>query len=93
MRKRDLLHLHSLLSLVRRWLAERGEEPAGAYDAYEALDVSPTGLDRRKREHERAVQALLDGIETTIESTDGSALDDWEPTDDTSHRSRWNTHR
>lgn len=75
MRKRDLVYLHALLSLVRRWLAERSEEPDGAYDAYEALDVTPTGLDRRKDEHERAVDALLDGIERTIAAADAVDAD------------------
>lgn len=87
MRKRDLVHLHALFSLVRRWLAERNEEPPGAYDAYERLDLAPTGLDRRKREHREAVHALLDGIEATIASADAHddpGLDDWDPTGDAS---------
>lgn len=96
MRKRDLVHLHTLLSLVRRWLAERGEEPPGAYDAYERLDLAPTGLDRRKREHREAVHALLDGIEATVASTDARdddpVLDDWDPTGDAS-RSTQNARR
>lgn len=90
MRKRDLVYLHALLSLVRRWLAERSEEPDGAYDAYDALDVTPTGLDRRKDEHEQAVDALLDGIEATIAAADAvDAPSDEEP----AGWSAWNANR
>lgn len=94
MRKRDLVYLHSLLSLVRERIAEWEDEPEGAYDAYESLGVSPSGINRQKDEHERAIRALLDGIEATIQQGGLSALDDWEPTGETSsHESTSNLRR
>jgi hypothetical protein len=66
MRKHDLVHLHTLLACCRRFVADREPEQPGAYDAYEALGVSPTGLTRQKDAHEKAVFALLDGLEATV---------------------------
>ncbi|MFB6172817.1 MAG: UPF0058 family protein [Haloarculaceae archaeon] len=89
MRKRDLVHLHALLALVRDRLAERGDPPDGAYDAYEALEVPPTGINHRKSEHERAVAALLDGIEATIAARERTAG----PPSDASRESQSNVGR
>jgi hypothetical protein len=66
MRKHDLVHLHTLLACCRRFVADREAEPPGAYDAYEALGISPTDLTSQKDAHERAVFALLDGLEATV---------------------------
>lgn len=71
MRKHDLVHLHTLLALCRRDIAERDGEPRDAYDAYESLGVAPTGLTRRKSDHEAAVFALLDGLEATVRDAGG----------------------
>lgn len=79
MRKHDLVHLHTLLALCRRDVTKRETGPPGAYDAYETLGVSPTGLTRQKGDHEAAVSALLDGLEATVRVAEAEATEPLEP--------------
>ena len=71
MRKQELLHVHQLLSLVRRNLETEESVPPDAFTAYDALGVAPNGCNRNKRDHEVAIHRLLTGIETVIEARTG----------------------
>lgn len=66
MRKHELVFLHSLLAVVREWLAERGEVPEGAFEAYDASSVPAAAINRRKADHEEAIWLLLGGILVAI---------------------------
>lgn len=68
MRKQELLHVHQLLSAVRRTLETEESVPPAAFAAYDALGVGPNACNRNKRDHEVAIRRLLAGIETAIEA-------------------------
>jgi hypothetical protein len=68
MKKDELVHLHTLLALVRGEYERRGVAPPGAFDAYDDLGVSPMAVYGSKSEHERAVEALA--CELAAVSTD-----------------------
>ena len=68
MRKKELLHVHALLSNVASDLRERGELSADGLERYSSLGVSPMSLRRPKSDHEEAVLTLG---ETISEATDG----------------------
>lgn len=70
MRKDELVHLHSLLAVLRAEYERRGVAPPSAFAAYEDLDVSPLAVYGSKEEHERAVQALASALAA---ATDGSS--------------------
>lgn len=64
MRKDELLYLHHLLALLRQEYERREVVPNGAFASYDALGVSPMAVYASKRQHERAVKALADGLAT-----------------------------
>lgn len=73
MRKRESLYLHALLALVRREFEYDHDLSAGAFDAYDELDVCPTDIHRSKDAHERAVSALAPRLrDLAEEATDES---------------------
>lgn len=57
MRKVELIYLHALLARVHDHLAERRDVPE-TFEAYEAIDVGPYQIQRRKGEHEEATRLL-----------------------------------
>ncbi|WP_435345331.1 UPF0058 family protein [Haloarchaeobius sp. HRN-SO-5] len=76
MRKQELLHLHRLLYAVRTSLETEESVSREAFAAYDDLGVWPTACNRNKRDHEIAIQHLLSGIETAIESRSDDAPPD-----------------
>jgi hypothetical protein len=58
MKKDELVHLHSLLTVVRAEYERRGVVSSSAFGSYEELGVSPMAVYGSKSEHARAVQAL-----------------------------------
>lgn len=70
MRKDELVHLHNLLALVREECERRGDAPPGAFEAYDALDVSPMAVYGSKTDHQRAVQALARALARASGSED-----------------------
>lgn len=58
MKKDELVHLHSLLTVVRAEYERRGVVSPSAFERYEDLDISPVAVYGSKSEHVRAVQAL-----------------------------------
>lgn len=68
MRKQELIHIHGLLVVTRRHLADRGdiEIPDDAFDGYDDYGVGPTAIDERKDAHKEAVHQLLDGFRRTL---------------------------
>lgn len=68
MRKDELVHLHSLLTLIRAEYERRGIASPEAFADYEALDVSPMAVYGPKGEHADAVQALADPLASQSES-------------------------
>lgn len=74
MKKDELVHLHSLLALVRTEYERRGDAPPGAFAGYDELEVSPMAVYGSKAEHERAVVALARALaDATAASDDRSA--------------------
>ncbi|WP_135363972.1 UPF0058 family protein [Halosimplex halophilum] len=72
MRKRESLYLHALFALVRREFEEERELPAGTFDEYDGMAVTPTAVHRSKGAHERALFALS----TELSAAAASATDD-----------------
>lgn len=72
MRKKGLMHLHSLLVLSAQTLdEEHGTEIR--LEKYEDVDIKgPRDLRAQKNEQKEAVMALLDDITTSIEMADES---------------------
>ena len=68
MRKQALIHLHGLLSEIRRFVFEDAYTPvpADAFEAYNRLDVAPTSVAQSKAAHQDAVFALLRGLTETL---------------------------
>jgi hypothetical protein len=68
MRKQELIHIHGLLVVTRRHLAEEAdiEIPNGTFDGYDDYGVRPTAIAERKSAHKEAVDRLLDGFRTTL---------------------------
>jgi hypothetical protein len=62
MRKDELVHLHSLLTVVRAEYERRGDASPSAFERYEELDVSPMAVYGSKSEHVRSVQALASAL-------------------------------
>ena len=60
MRKKELLHLHSLLHMRKRHAEVEYEVDAIAFEEYESLGVTPQQMYKRKGEHEEAVMVLLE---------------------------------
>ena len=70
MRKQQLIHLHALCLCLRDRIDDRVTVPADAFEAYDAMDVDPTAVHRRKAVHQDAVLALLDGLTTALVAAD-----------------------
>lgn len=66
MRKQELVQLHGLVALIRRYVSERHAVPADAFEAYDGLGADHTAIHYDKTTHKECVQHLLDGILTTI---------------------------
>lgn len=58
MQKNELVHLHSLLSLLREHFEEEELIDPDAFEEYESLGVSPSQAYKRKGDHRRALLAL-----------------------------------
>ena len=71
MKKDELVHLHSLLSLVETELSGRGVVASADLRAYEDLDVSPMAVYGSKADHEAAVMALARGLGDACEGPAG----------------------
>jgi hypothetical protein len=74
MRKDELVHLHSLLTVLRAEYERRGV-PAEAFAAYDELDVSPIAVYGSKAEHAAAVQALASALADVSEPGDSPERD------------------
>ena len=72
MRKDELVHLHSLLTVLRTEYERRGV-PAEAFAAYDELDVSPIAVYGSKAEHTAAVQALASALADVSEPGPGDS--------------------
>lgn len=62
MKKDELVHLHSLLAVLRMEYERRGVASPSRFSGYDALDVSPIAVYGSKGEHARAVQALAGAL-------------------------------
>jgi hypothetical protein len=75
MKKRELVHLHALLSRTRRFLRRRERIPEDTFEGYEAVGVAPQAVYESKGVHEEAVvelaTALVDAIEDAGEAEPG----------------------
>jgi len=62
MKKDELVHLHSLLTVLRAEYERRGVVSPSAFERYEELGISPMAVYGSKSEHARAVQALANAL-------------------------------
>ena len=81
MKKDELVHLHSLLTLLRAEFERREDPPDGAFAHYADLDVSPMAVYGSKAEHTRAVQALAGPLAALAEADDPQEVADRAPGD------------
>lgn len=72
MRKKALIHLHSLSIELRSWLSEQ-HDIEGEFDSYDAAGISPYEIHRRKRVHREAVQSCMNGVTAVIEDKEPSS--------------------
>ncbi|QIO24547.1 UPF0058 family protein [Haloarcula sp. JP-L23] len=90
MRKQELIHIHCLLAVIRRYLAESDDIqiPANAFETYDSQDIGPTAIAERKDVHAVAVDHLLDGFDVILtpqrSSGDGSTVSAESPGSSTS---------
>lgn len=64
MKKRELIHFHSLLGAIAKELSERGELTESDLTDYEEIGVTPMTMRASRNDHEEAVielAATLDG--------------------------------
>jgi len=66
MKKQELIHLHGLLAEVSDHLEDCGEELD--LSDYEDHGVRPTSIHKSKTNHKTAVFALVDGVNSSIET-------------------------
>jgi len=74
MRKDELVHVHSLLSVLRAEYERRGIASPVTFEAYDRLDVSPMAVYGSKSEHEEAVMALSRALAEATPGTDERAV-------------------
>jgi len=67
MKKRELIHFHSLLGTVARDLVDRDVLDESALDAYRELDVSPMAMRGSRDDHEEAVIELAATLAAAVE--------------------------
>lgn len=72
MRKDELVHLHSLLTVLRAEY-ERREVSPEAFADYDELDVSPMAVYGSKAEHAAAVQALASALASVSDAGSGDS--------------------
>lgn len=58
MKKNELVQLHALLDVTRRFLERRGTVEPSAFAEYDALGVEPQHIHKPKGRHEAAVKRL-----------------------------------
>jgi hypothetical protein len=58
MNKNELVHVHSLLSLVARTYIEEGVATPDDFAAYRALETTPMALRRSREDHAAATRTL-----------------------------------
>ena len=68
MKKQELIHLHGLLSEVRKQ-CEHWDEDLDL-EEYETMGVKPTSIHKSKTDHKAAVFALAGGITSAMEDTE-----------------------
>lgn len=70
MKKDELVHLHSLLTVLRAEFERRGAASEAAFPDYDDLGVSPMAVYGSKSDHLRAVQALSSALAAAAETGD-----------------------
>lgn len=75
MRKRELVHTHTLLREVTRYLIENEDMPAETIATYDALAVRPSSIHKSKRNHHEAIAVLGDSIEWWLERAPATNVD------------------
>ena len=74
MRHDELLNLHALLRLVRKYMEQRGDISPDAFAAYDYQHARPMHLHRPKKDHKRALRLLLWGVVRSIETESDLAV-------------------
>jgi|AntRauMinimDraft_4_1070384.scaffolds.fasta_scaffold00046_4 hypothetical protein len=75
MRKKELVHTHTLLREVTHYLIENENMPAKTTATYDALEVRPSSIHKSKRNHREAITVLGDSIERWLEQAPATNVD------------------
>lgn len=70
MKKRELIHFHSLLGTVARDLVDQGVLDESALEPYRDLGVSPMAMRGSRDDHEEAVIELAATLAAAVEESD-----------------------
>ncbi|WP_158057089.1 UPF0058 family protein [Halorussus halophilus] len=66
MRKVELIYLHALFAQLYEHVARRRDLQSDAFEEYETSAVGPYQVQRRKADHEAAVQLLSKGLGASL---------------------------
>ena len=75
MKKDELVHLHTLLTLLRAEFERREEPPEEWFARYDDLGVSPMAVYGSKTDHARAVQALAGALAALSRGEESAAAE------------------
>lgn len=78
MQKVELIYLHALLARVHEYLAE-GDDVSETFEEYEAIDVGPYQIQRRKGEHEAAARLLAERLAEKVGESEAETEAEREP--------------
>lgn len=66
MRKKELVHLHTLLIEVTQSLVDQGVVSADIWNEYETLDITAHSIHAQKSDHREAVLVLATTLSTAL---------------------------
>lgn len=73
MRKKECIHLHTLLAEVTQYLNEEESMQVEKLSAYDALETRPSSIHKPKENHSEAIMLLSRAIEPCLEETRGDS--------------------
>ncbi len=62
MLKKKMIHLHWILTEIKKWLEESGVANNGSFTKYNELNISPQQLSKTIEEHKEAVKILSEEL-------------------------------
>ncbi len=62
MKKEEFIHLHWILTKIKKWLEKDGIANNGSFKKYNELNISPQQISKPKEEHKEAVKILSEEL-------------------------------